>query len=297
MKRHSHTQTQRHISRLFDGELDGQKTLQLWETLSQCTSCATLYARYHSLESILSQQDDAATRLSIERTAKTVIYTVRKQKATATHPILKRFAVVLLPLIAATAALWLLMPASPNSHRISRTEIKYEGARELAPRAAASFGPSHAGIRIFIIPSEGEDVSEPSTLVINDIISFTYTQTQTRGGYLMILGLQKNETTPLWYYPDYGKDRSIPIRGETVDTPLGDGIRLAINHHKGPLRIVALFSDMPVSTTVVESAASKLRQQGNLLDINEPLPLKAFGVTATEYSVVLNIEDINENDK
>ena len=294
MKRHRHTQTRKRISRLFDGSLSGRATVRLWDDLARCPSCAALYARYHELESALLQSDDGPTRLSIERTAKAVMSSLRNEKVTASHLPWKRVAVAALSFIAVTAALWLMVPAPPHSHRVARFDINAWGARAIVPRVAASYGPSHVGIRIFVVPTMDNAVSEPSTLFIDDIMTFTYTQVKADGGYLMILGLQEHENAPLWYYPDYAGEKSIAVRGETVDAPLGDGFRLSINHRAGPLRIVSLFSDAPLETRVIESAVSRLQRQGKLLDVAEPLPLGAYGQTVTEYSVVLNIEDRNE---
>ena len=44
----------------------------------------------------------------------------------------------------------------------------------------------------------------------------------------MLFGLQEASDEILWYYPDFGQGESIPIVGDRVDEPLGDGIFQAI---------------------------------------------------------------------
>jgi hypothetical protein len=197
--------------------------------------------------------------------------------------------------LALAALLVVSIPTGPSSHRVALSNIDTAALQELVPRGASRPGVSYVGIRVFQVMSKKVGFRETPGVDIDDVITFTYTYTKGEAGYLMVFGLQE-AALPLWYYPDYGDERSIPIRGDRVDEPLGDGIVLSVNHKAGRLRIVSLFSEMPIHREAVEAAVERLRQGGRLLDENAPLALDDGGKEAIEYSIVLRIGGSNDGE-
>ena len=296
MTRHRHRRTQKAIARLFEGGRLRQETATLFNTLRRCPACAARYEQYRETEAALSTVCGAPDRLAVARLADAVIGSVHPG---ADKPRVRALKWALVPVsaLAAAALLFLMWPASPMPHRVPIRRTPETTFRELLPRSASTPGPAHVGIRVFVVSAKTRPLREASAVSIDDVITFTYTHTKEERGCLMIFGLQEHVDTPLWYYPDYEEDTSLSIPGDRVDTPLGDGIVLSVNHLAGEVRIVSLFSDTPLDKAAVASAITRLRQENELLDISVPVPLDAFGVNAIEHSVVLTIEDINNEKK
>jgi len=61
-----------------------------------------------------------------------------------------------------------------------------------------------------------------------------------------------------WYAPHPPDSGSITAPTETGETPVGSAIRIGVNHEPGPVRIYALFSDLPVTAADVEAAVAKI---------------------------------------
>lgn len=80
-----------------------------------------------------------------------------------------------------------------------------------------------------------------------------------------------------WYAPRPPEAESVvapqPKEGEPGAVPIGASIRLGVNHDAGALRIFALFSDKPVTTTEVEAAVAELGKRGGRVADIEALPL------------------------
>jgi hypothetical protein len=184
-----------------------------------------------------------------------------------------------------------LLPGStPNPHRRA---IPDEAAFSPAPVIAAKGHPmreaANIGIRVFQVSRLGEQVTETRALSADDVLAFTYTFAEERPGYLALFGIQEGGEV-LWYYPECGQPRSIPIKGGVVDEPLQEGIDLAVNHRPGWLRITALFSDEPIEVDAVEEAVETLRRRGDELNPSNPFPEAEYATLKGQYSVKVKIK-------
>ncbi|MCK6550153.1 hypothetical protein L6R52_30240, partial [Myxococcota bacterium] len=85
-----------------------------------------------------------------------------------------------------------------------------------------------------------------------------------RGAYphVFVVGLQ-DDHTPRWYLPRPPETKSVaaPER-DAGEVPIGAAVRLAVNHHAGPLRVHALFSEAPLDAREVEAAFHALAAKG-----------------------------------
>ncbi|MBN2525094.1 MAG: hypothetical protein JXR76_01790 [Deltaproteobacteria bacterium] len=285
---HSHRRTEKQIRRLFARGLEGRSMVRLWKSLHECPSCAKIYERYSVLESALAGRGGTVSHFSVERAGQAIFGQLNEGAQQRRVRVIKWLAPVA-GAVAATLVLLLLLPAHPASHRVDLSEVRITGMQQLAARGESRKSASYVGFRVFTVNTGDDGIGEKSRLDIGDTITFTYTYAKKEKGYMMLFGLQENVAKPLWYYPDYGKKRSISVAGDRVDEPLGDGIRLAVNHQEGPLRILSLFSKTPIQVNDVERAVLELRQTGQMLDVNKPLPLKISNIEVTEYSLLFNI--------
>jgi hypothetical protein len=144
------------------------------------------------------------------------------------------------------------------------------------------------GFRLFHVVENGSNVAETGDLSIDDIITFTYTQVNPTGGRLALFGIQETGEIK-WYYPGYNEKTSIPIKGDKVDEPLKDGISLSVNHKPGRLRIIALFSKTPVSTSEIEAAVTALRKNSTPIQDLAPILLTKYSTPPIQYSVMVEI--------
>ncbi len=287
-RRHNHRKVEKRIERLFTEGLNGKATRHLWKALRQCPSCAQLYEQYSKMEAVLTKSVDNVSVFSVERTRNAVL-----TRHFATPPPLKsRWFKRLLPIVAALGAILtilLFFLKGADSHRVSLAHISTADMREPSPRGETRSSVSYAGFRIFAVSPQDQNVREGSGLNIEDIITFTYTWTRDGSGYLILFGLQEDVDGPLWYYPDGGQGHSVRIAGNRVDEPLGDGIRLNVNHHPGLLRIVSLFSKNPIDVHSINVAVEKLRQHGNLMDPGTPIRLDMFQGDVIEFSALFKV--------
>jgi hypothetical protein len=292
MGRHRHAETERRIRQLFTSGLNPTRRAFLFADIEQCDKCAGVYRRYHCLEMALTGTTDGLSPFANERLRETILSAVAEDVV----PELRRGWILKLGLVGATAfaaAFVLIIALSPGSratHRVpvsSRTPfrpVEYIAAKGFPPNAL-----SDVGIRVFQVAESGDTVSENRTLSIHHILTFTYTFAKPHQGYLALFGVQ--ETGDIrWYYPDYGGNASIPIEGDAIDEPLGDGIDLSVNHSPGWLRIVALFSESPIDATAIEGSIEMLRASGgDPIETLRALPDNRYGTSSVQYSLMVEI--------
>jgi hypothetical protein len=91
-------------------------------------------------------------------------------------------------------------------------------------------------------PVDGETVCR-----ISDELQLSVTHT---AGYtnLLVVGLHE-DGGELWYYPVPPTGRSGPAPRDVEDEPLGQAIRLDVNHRPGTVRLAAVFSRAPLEAT------------------------------------------------
>jgi hypothetical protein len=272
MNIHLHWLTRRRIHQLFTHELKPSRHRALFHTLSACEACAGQYDRHHRLEATLCRpgQGGGPSVFAVERIRNVIFDTA---PAAVGHPCGETFPKPvkwIAGVILATCAAALLIFPYPGSKTRERVVINAGDpisdvqvvARGSTPHAA------EIGIRLFRVDAAGatrhaerSNVGEVDALVINDVITLTYTNLRPDIRYATIFGIQ-GDGGIRWYYPSYSAKVSIPIRSDRVDEPLEDGIRLQVHHTPGWLRITAVFSAEPMTVNAVVDVVRRRQSQG-----------------------------------
>lgn len=292
MGRHRHAATARRIRQLFTSGLSSTRRAILFAEIEQCDACASVYRRYHTLEMALTGRSEGLSPFANERLREGLLSGVTEEVA----PDARRGWGLKLGLAGAgaLAAVLVLMLALPQAslapHRVPVSgRDSFRPAEYIAAKGYPANALSDVGIRVFQVAKSGDTVSENRVLSIHDILTFTYTFAKPHRGYLALFGVQQTGDV-LWYYPDYGGDASIPIEGDTIDEPLGDGIDLSVNHYPGWLRIVALFSETPIDVAAIEGSIEMLRSSGgDPIESLRALPDNRYGTSSVQYTVLLDI--------
>lgn len=172
----------------------------------------------------------------------------RAEGTTRTWGLLPRLVPALAPLALIIAlALTLSQPASEYAPR---------GSRQGQPPAShASSQVSQAGLLAFCI-RQGQVVHPPSRLAsdltarcrLGDELQLMLTHT-TGFSHLLVVGHQADsaDEETRWYYPVPPTGRSGLLSENVIEEPLGEAIRLSVNHRPGLLRLVGVFSRTPIA--------------------------------------------------
>jgi hypothetical protein len=293
MGAHSHAATQERIERLFTRGLSHAVRAELIREVEGCETCGAYYRRLHVLEAALTGSAAGLSHFARERVRDAVLDAVAPEKQTRKSLLGLKWALVgTAAAVSAVLALTLLQPTRERSHRTTLSESARLAPIELvAAKGHPKKETADVGIRLFKVSKAGDAVTEDSSLLLNDIITFTYTYAKSHDGYLALFGIQETGEVR-WYYPDYGENKTFKIQGNRVDEPLEDGIDLSINHEPGWLRVVALFSERPVDVSAIESSISLLdKNKGNEQNNLTPLPDAEYGTQTIQYSVIVDIEE------
>ena len=187
----------------------------------------------------------------------------------------------------------IIWPGKPSNDRIALSSQTSLIDIEYAVKGFIQGEPG-TGIRLFKVVAKGTRVKESSALMLDDIITFSYTRVAKGIGYLALIGLQQDGRL-LWYYPDYSEVQSTAIKGDNVDEPLHDGIDLSVNHRPGWLRIVALFSEHPLTKQLIEQRLAQLTEKQTNIKEKTPLFDAELGQSIDEHSLLLEISPTNKN--
>ncbi len=286
-KPHIHVLTRRRIDRLFADKLEAVSHRKLFDDLDTCELCAGYYSRLQTLESALCGVSDSVTPFALGRVQALVLNA--SKPSLKSRPLVSRgWKTALAGAFTAMVLAWLLLPVTPDSSRIAIPRGSELSPMELVARGSADEDRAGVGIRVFRVTPKGTGAKEKTSVSHNDIITFTYTRTAEKPGYMALFGVQQSGEV-LWYYPDYGEEQSIPISGDKIDEPLGDGIDLSVNHKEGWLRIVSVFSDKPISVNAIESRVESLVGKEGTAKDRVPLSDDGFGRESLEYSVWVTI--------
>jgi hypothetical protein len=287
---HLHLMTQRKIRLLFEGKLPPKARTNLLKSVDRCPACAEYYARHQKLESALCGTDEPFTVFSMERTKKALFATLAEKTAPKKES--SAFPRILAPAAIVAAAAVLAVFLFPGKPALDRTPITPSAVISPVTLVARGGFPqkaqADAGIRVFRVSKDAAHVSEGGDLFIDDTITFTYTYVNESGGALALFGIQ-NTGEIRWYYPGYNEKMSIPIEGDKVDEPLKDGILLAVNHRPGRLRIIALFTEEPLSTEEIEAATAAMRKDPELIASPTPITFEKSDTPPLQYSVMVEI--------
>jgi hypothetical protein len=154
---------------------------------------------------------------------------------------------------------------------------------EFQPRGRSAVpATGRVGLRAFCV-RDGEIISPPAARAggapdaacrLEDELQLTLTHTQ-GFPYLLVIGVlddTRGELHHTWYHPVPPTGAAGPAPQDVVAEPLGESVRLSVNHRPGRLRLVALFSQEPFTAGQVlpwletlgpsDSAAELLRRTG-----------------------------------
>ena len=296
MSVHLHWLTRRRIHRLFVRPEAAASCRGLMLELAACRACADLYSRYQTIEATLcgTAGTGMPTVHAIERFQAAVLDGMPKDNrpgAAKPSPRLLAGLAGAAAVAAVIVTVLLRTPASQEDHitmsagsRLADVEIVARGGTPTT---------SEIGIRLFKVtenkgaPPPNQRVTEPTFLALDDVITFTYTVFRPGIRYAVIFGVQSDGAIR-WYYPGYGGAASVPLRGDRVDEPLGDGIRLKVHHQEGWLRITAIFSAEPIPVAAVgRSLRALMAEHPDMLRNLEPLAIP--GTEILQHSLVTHI--------
>jgi hypothetical protein len=101
--------------------------------------------------------------------------------------------------------------------------------------------------------------------------------------YVFVVGLDDARAIK-WYAPRPPATESVPAPAG-VDVPVGDAVRLGVNHDPGAVRIYAIFSDAPVSAPEIEAAVAQLEKVNLPTAAANALPLTRTDVVQRSVSI------------
>lgn len=248
---HIHWITEKRIKKKFTTGLSPESGNRLFEELDKCSRCAGFYNGYHKAENAPCGANLPYGIFDIERLEAAIL----KQVDVSPPPLQERMYNIR-SLAGATAitflviALIVFLQATPRSHRTPLPSNPVYNPIELAARGSRGVTNRSTGFRVLRV-DHTNSVHEKTTIAKQDLVTFTYSYMDNKIGYLSLFGIQKNGEL-IWYYPDYDEKLSMPIAGNKVDEPLGDGFDLTYNHVSGTLCIFGVFSDEPLETNDIE---------------------------------------------
>ena len=195
---------------------------------------------YHQLARLMGQlegrqEEDALTTAQRERILAAV--TPRSAEGRPAHAI--GWPLRYLAPVAALLLVTLLLLPRPEG-----PELQSRGSARLAAEG-------HLGLEVTCF-RDGKPVAPPDRTSrldarcrLDDELQLTLTHT---AGFeqLLVLGLQEGARQEgarrTWYFPVPPDGRSGAVPRDVAQEPLGQAIRLAVNHRPGPLRLFAVFS-------------------------------------------------------
>ena len=287
-----HKEARRLIHALFvDGALPPGSASRLDEHVRQCPGCASLYSKYARLEDALCNAPEDGTAFSRDRVMARVMERVAPLDDEVPKKAPRRMRLVLPAAAVLAAAASLVMVLAPPGRDDSKVDLP-PGARlmevGLRSKGDGAAEVSNVGIRMFKVTDRaGLEEAGEQGLDLSDVVTFTYTNVEKGVSYLTLFGVQQ-EADIHWYYPDYNGLKSIGIRSDVIDEPLGHGFRLCVNHKPGPLLVVAVFSSRPVARTELEELVKK-RLKSHDDDLDRVCPLELDG--ALEHCLLTTIGD------
>jgi hypothetical protein len=261
----AHHRAQRAIERVFVEGPGSAPISAVLRHVAACPQCAAFYSRMATAEAALAANAQSRLNLTVERVGAAL---GERLAQTALPRRMPRWVLPgLVPLAAvASLALWAIWPSQLRLERIAiapGTVLQQVAIKsEMAARGHVDANAS-VGVRLFRVVSSNS--AQPAAAVrLADTVTFTYTATDPSLPYLALFGIQ--EAHVRWYYPGYDGHQSIRIGTGVVDAPLGDGIVLSVNHAEGPLRLVALFSSLPLRCSEIETAVVQSASVAALVD-------------------------------
>ena len=261
------------LDRIFVHQKSIGNTAKLRRHVTQCDDCAGYYHRLMSLHSHLEGDALGLSELQLE-------WLLPAIKKSLGQPAPKRRASVLGALGALTAlgaAAALLLVAVPKEEEFQARQ----GAPTIEVGIRGACGDAHG------LSSTFSSGGAPGACGLGDILTLSYTNAVTDGGYpyLFVVGVDESNE-PLWYYPTPSEGQSLQIqRGrDAVDISLPGGIRLSVNHHPGRVRMYGVFSKTPITTEAVQAwVTSGASEDAEFISQNQAVVVSAeLSISHTE---------------
>jgi hypothetical protein len=297
MTRHLHWLARWRIRRLFTGGLAPVIHRALLEEVSRCASCAEHYRRHDVLESALCKKGGDPSPFALERLEGMVLDAAASFRAgRGAEPergswkwrgSFPRWASIPAMLVGAVGLMVLVFRPRANERVGLGPGARLDGVQIVA-RGGGERNVADVGMRVFRVAGDGDRVHETGPLSRADVITFTYTNAAPGIRYLALFGVQEDGLLR-WYYPEEDGSESIPIRSDTVDEPLGDGIRLGTHHKPGWLRITAIFSSEPIAKVAIEQAVHTLLLERPSA-AKDLAPWSLTDRSGLEHSVLINLD-------
>jgi hypothetical protein len=196
-----------------------------------------------------------------------ILEAVQQQVAAAEKPrgpgllVREALALALLALIVVAGLLWIDLPTpAPDTGfqvRSSAATMTGPGRGLVGLKAFCIDRRVEYGPRGKVVPpprtgSAGLGRAPDASCRLGDELQLTVTHTGSALPYLIVIGLD-GEGRRLWYFPVPPTGRSGSAPRDVVDEPLGEAIRLSVNHRPGEVRILAVFSRSPLPAARVFS--------------------------------------------
>ncbi len=285
---------QRLVDEVIVSELPAEKWERLRKHLQVCARCRARYNKLVLAERMLSGGPKAAgtpSTAEFDRIARAVLppssqpvwqrllqwFTAPRAVAATTGLVAAAAALLIIPTLRNGAA-----PSAPSPEfqpRGGRGPVELFAKNVDGTTAAAA---RTAGLRAFCLQQERVQALDPKGVVPPrcDRAAQLKLAISNPGNFrrVFLVGMD-GEHDVKWYAPRPPETESVaapsaPSGAEQVDVPVGASVRLAVNHRPGPMRIFALFSDRPVSSTEVETAVKDLSSKNVKPTEAESLPLK-----------------------
>ncbi len=232
--------------------------LSMRTAMRESEECARAYDRAVSMHRLMVGADPMLPSGHERRRMMLAVLDAVESVEASQSSIWERFASWLKPLALASAAVAALLVVGQTDtvERVVPTEDVYIGSRGITFDLTVGIGVSG----VTEDSTEYEAVAGDTALHIDEYMRIYTTREVDLFPNVFVFGLQ--DGFPLWYAPDpeHGEDGSIAAeRGRSI--PLGGRadpfeIKLSGRHKVGSLQVVALFTDEPVSVTLVAEALS-----------------------------------------
>lgn len=78
-------------------------------------------------------------------------------------------------------------------------------------------------------------------------LKLAYTHADEAPAHLAVFGLGQGDEI-LWYGPSPARPEALPVRaGRDTLTPVGESVELSVNHQVGPVQVIAVFTEAPLT--------------------------------------------------